>query len=161
MNLNSLMKIVKCLILTVYLLSVSCKNEMKLTLTDNIVNEIENLQHPYNIILYIDISGCTSCELQLLSPWTKYQPVLEKYETGLLLVIYHPNKQSVMEVLQTIGEFNCVFDATGKFKSANKRLFESVQDNTFVIDRNKNVIFTESPIKNEETWNRFIKCVRK
>jgi hypothetical protein len=161
MNSNSWIKIAKCLILAVYLLAVSCNNEIKLTLTDNLVNEIENLQNKYNIILYIDISDCTSCELQNLSPWTMYKQVLKKYETDLLLVIFHPDKQYIMEILQTVGDFNCVFDVLGQLKSANSRVFASVKDNIFVIDRNKNVIFTESPIKDEKTWKKFIKRIGK
>jgi hypothetical protein len=86
---------------------------------------------------------------------------LNKYNTGILLVINYSNEQVVIEILKSIGVFHFVFDKTSKFKIMNYEIFQAASDGVFVIDRDKNVIFAGSPIVNEEKWNTYRKIIEK
>ncbi|MDR2423315.1 MAG: hypothetical protein LBD59_01145 [Prevotellaceae bacterium] len=152
------------ILLIVFTVFASCKGELKMVLTDTVSNKINHLAQQYKhiIVVGIDATECTGCAIQNISQWTgKQVQTLKKYNVGLLFFVYHASDHTVKELFETLKDFNCVFDAIGKFKSANSKVFNSVKDNIFVIDRDKNVIFTESPIKDEKTWKRFIKRVKK
>jgi hypothetical protein len=73
MNLNKLIKI--CFFLAV-MITFSCKNEIKVLLTDTISDKIES-QYKYMVIIYLEGIGCTSCALQNLHPWARHKQVLE------------------------------------------------------------------------------------
>jgi hypothetical protein len=51
------------------------------------------------------------------------------------------------------------YDKTHKFRTSNDKIFRIACNGVFVIDKNKNVIFTGSPIATEENWKSFIKLV--
>ncbi|MDR3244885.1 MAG: hypothetical protein LBT50_00450 [Prevotellaceae bacterium] len=112
------------------------------------------------IIIYIDIAGCTPCSLSNLEPWKNYKKTLAKYDAGVLLVFRNPDEEKIIDILKSMEiTFHFMFDKTGKFKAENE-IFKSV-GNILVIDKNKNVIFSESPIKNEQTWGMFLKKIKK
>jgi hypothetical protein len=76
------------------------------------------------------------------------------------LVINNTNEQNIIEILKSLEiSFHFVFDKKAKFRIMNDNIFRIASDGVFVIDKNKNVIFTESPIKNDKTRNDFIKLV--
>jgi hypothetical protein len=139
----------------------SCKQEwIKVTFPDNIPDETEQYiqNHEYTVLLCIDSTECSPCVLNF---WKPYKRVLEKYDTGILLIIRNSDEQVVINILKSLKVvFHFIIDKEEKFKAENK-IFKSVTDNIFVIDKNKNVIFSESPIKNEQTWGKFMKIIRK
>jgi hypothetical protein len=151
------------LVLSVFLL-VCCKQEIK-TVFPDITEETEQylLHNNYTVIVYINVVAgqCVVCALESLKAWQKYGRVLEKYKTGVLPVIRYNDKDAVLNACQSMGEFYPVIDSLYKFRMLNNGIFESAVDNIFVVDRNKNVIFTESPIKNEKIWKKFIKRIKK
>jgi hypothetical protein len=155
-----------CFLLVVIVSTFSCKNEIKVVLTDAVSEKIEQDNHRYKYMtaIYLDGTGCTSCALQNLRPWARHKPVLDKYSIGLLLVINHSNEQAVIEILKAIDTFDAfdiVFDKTGEFRTINDEIFKVAHDGIFIFDEHKNVIFNESPLKSEEKWNAFIKLITK
>ncbi|MDR0605917.1 MAG: hypothetical protein LBG80_16630 [Bacteroidales bacterium] len=157
MNLNKLLLFILCISGII-----SCKKDFsKVVFTDvNIEQYTQN--NEYTTIVYVDsIGGCSPCAFQYLHSWKAYQKALNKYNTGILLVINYSNEQLVIEILKSIGAFHFVFDKTSKFKIMNYQIFQTASDGIFVIDRNKNVIFTGSPISDEKKWNSFMKLVKK
>jgi hypothetical protein len=105
--------------------------------------------------------GCTPCSFSAISTWTHLKPNFAEQNTGILLIINNPDEQSVLESLKENKiTVPFVFDNKRIFKISNLDIF-SKAGNIFVIDRDKNVIFTESPIKDEKTWKKFIKRIGK
>ncbi|MDR0603431.1 MAG: hypothetical protein LBG80_03900 [Bacteroidales bacterium] len=157
------MNLSRILLLVVFISTlISCKNAFdKVVFTDaNIEKYTQN--NEYTVIVYVDSTGgCRPCAFQHLNLWKAYQKSLNKYNTGILLVINYSDEQLVIEILKSIGVFHFVFDKTGKFKIMNYEIFQTASDGIFVIDRNKNVIFTGSPIINEEKWNAYRKIIEK
>jgi hypothetical protein len=150
----------------VTVIAFSCKNEIKAVLTDAVSEKIEQGNHRYKYMatIYLDGTGCTSCALQNLRPWARHKQVLDKYNTGILLVINHSSEHAIIEILKNIDifdAFDIVFDKDGEFRKTNSSVLRVAHDGIFVFDENKNVILTESPIKSEEKWNAFIKIITK
>lgn len=140
----------------------SCKNELKVVLTDIVPDKTEH-QYNYTAVIYLDGKGCTSCALQNLRPWARHKQILEKYNTNILLVINHFNEQVILETLKNLdifNAFNVVFDKDGKFRTMNSNVFKIAHDGIFIYNEDKDVIFTGSPIATEEKWNIFIKLVK-
>jgi hypothetical protein len=114
----------------------------------------------YTAIVYVDsTSGCTPCAFRYLNTWKIYQKTLNKHNTEIFLIINHSDEHLVTEILKSIGVFKFVFDKKSKFKIVNYQIFQDASDGVFVIDKNRNVVFTGSPIVNEETWNSFVKLI--
>jgi arsenate reductase-like glutaredoxin family protein len=153
----SLNKFILCLVLVF----VSCKHAETITFLDNTPREVHQYiqQHQYTVIIYIDIATCTPCSLSNLAPWKNYKKTLDKYDTGVVLVFRNPDEEKIIDILKSMEiTFHFMFDKNGKFKAENK-IFKSITDNIFVINKNKNVIFSESPIKNEQKWEKFFKIM--
>jgi hypothetical protein len=128
---------------------------------DNIPNETKRYMYlyDYTVVIYIDSAQCTPCSLEHLKLWKFCKKDLEEHNTGILLIIHNSDEQLVIETLKSIGVFNFILDKGGKFK-LNNEIFKIINNNVFVMDRNKNVIFTESPIANKKQWDLFIKGIK-
>jgi peroxiredoxin len=145
----------------------SCDEEsVKIVFTDVVQPEIEQYiqKQKYVVVIYVDSTECTPCSLNHLSLWKKHQKELTQHETGILLIIHNSDEDAVINVLKDkkIG-FNFIFDKGRKFKLKNREAFGlsyDNYDNTFVMDRNKNVVFNGSPITSEEKWKSFIKFLK-
>ncbi|MDR0421109.1 MAG: hypothetical protein LBH30_06655 [Prevotellaceae bacterium] len=112
-------------------------------------------------LLYIDGRECTTCSLSFLDSWKLYENILQKYNIGVTLVVLTTRRQDVIDILKSFKiNFPFVFDNGGKFRIMNDEIFKVAQDGIFVFDKNKNVIFTGSPIVSEEKWNSFVKLVK-
>jgi hypothetical protein len=156
MNLNKLI-----LGLFSVFLAVSCRQELKVTFQEN-ADDIETYieSHKYTVIVYMNPEGCTTCHMSTLSPWKLYRKILDKYNIHVLLMVNSTNEEYITEILKSLElSFYLVFDKKGKFKIMNNEIFQIASDEVFVIDKDKNVIFTESLIKNDKTLNTFIKLV--
>jgi Fe-S cluster biogenesis protein NfuA len=142
---------------------VSCTQELKVIFPENIDDADFNIQsHEYTAIVYIKPEGgCTACTMSNLNPWKLYKDVLSKHNVDILLIISSMDEQNIREMLKSLNiTFPVVFDKKSKFKIMNDKIFQVVPDGMFVIDKNKNVIFTGSPIANEKKWKSFIELIK-
>jgi hypothetical protein len=115
----------------------------------------------YVVVIYIDSSDCAPCSLRNLDLWNPRTKELKDNNTGILLVIHNSDEQAVLDAFKTTGiTLPFIFDKGGKFKASNE-VFKYVRGNTFVMDKNRNAIFNESPIASEKAWNSFIKLTGK
>jgi uncharacterized protein (DUF1499 family) len=139
----------------------SCKQELKVAFPSNI-EKIENIMsYKHTVIIYIDGRECTACSLNDLKPWKLYEKSFDKFNINVLLVIFSANEQNAIRILNSLNiKFPVVFDKKGEFRTINSKIFKVVSDGVFVIDKDKNVIFTGSPIADEKKWNSFIELVK-
>jgi hypothetical protein len=143
-------------VLAVILLA-SCKREIKVIFPDVIQNQVtQHVQNQNYVVIYVDSSDCTTCSLRNLAFWNAREKELKNNNTGILLVIHHSNEQLVLNTLETLEIFfPVIFDKGRKFKAKNIEIFYAAQDNTFVMDKDKNVIFIGSPIATEKNGNHY------
>jgi hypothetical protein len=141
---------------------VSCKHEIKVVFPDAIQNQItQHIQEQNYVVIYVDSSDCTTCSLRHLTFWNARKKELKDNNTGILLMIHHSDEQLVMTTLQSMEIFfPFILDKGRKFKVKNIEILGIAKDNTFVMDRNKNVIFIGSPIASEKEWKSFIKLIK-
>jgi hypothetical protein len=93
--------------------------------------------------------------------WNPHKKELKDNNIGLFLVIHNSDEQAVIETFKTMGiAFPFVFDKGGKFK-ANNEVYKYARGNTFVMDKNRNAIFNESPIASEKSWKQFVSLINK
>jgi hypothetical protein len=141
---------------------ISCKQEViTVVLPDNIPVEMEQYvqNHKYTVMIYVDSTDCTPCSFKYLVPWYPLQTECEKNGIGVLLIIRNSDERAVIHTLESIGTFHFIFDKGGKFK-ANNKIFKIAKDNIFVMDKNREVIFIDSPIKDKQTWIKFLKRIK-
>jgi peroxiredoxin len=141
----------------------SCGGEpIKIVFPNAVQPEIEQYmqKHKYMVVVYVDSAECTPCSLNHLSLWKTHRNELEQNKTGILLIINNSDEDAVMNVLKNKKiTFYFIIDRGKKFKLTNRDAFGLSYDNTFVMDKNKNVIFNGSPIATEEKWKSFIKLI--
>jgi hypothetical protein len=141
----------------------SCKNEIKVVFPEDVLNEVSQYIQACNyvVVIYIDSSSCAPCSLQNLDFWNPHKEELKDNNTGILLVIHNSDEQAVLDLFKTMRiTFPFIFDKGGKFK-ANNEVFKYARGNTFVMDKNRNAVFNESPIANEQVWKQFIGLINK
>lgn len=143
---------------------VSCGDRTVKIVFPNVVQpDIEQYmqKQKYMVVVYVDSSECTPCSLNHLSLWKKHQNELKQNETGILLIIHNSDENIVINILKDKKiSFHFMIDRERRFKYKNREAFVPSYDNTFVMDRNRNVIFSGSPIATEEKWKSFIKLVK-
>jgi peroxiredoxin len=139
---------------------IGCKDEIKVTLPDNYSNEIQQYikQQQYMVMIYVDSSDCTPCSLKPLFRWNSLKDKLEKNGIGVLLIFRNSDERVVARSLKLIGTLHFIIDKGGKFK-VNNKFYKYIKDNIFVMDKDNNVVMTQSPIANEKTWKSFIKII--
>jgi hypothetical protein len=161
MNLNKLLWGLVFMAFSIYCKQGLCQDKLKVSFhSDTIENCIKSYE--YLVIIYIKPEGCISCAMSnLINPWEIYKKKLARYNTGILLVINSTQEQNFVDILKSFKITLChAFDKAQKFRTSNDKIFQIAHDGVFVIDRDKNVIFTGSPISTEEQWNSFIKTVK-
>jgi Icc-related predicted phosphoesterase len=150
------------LLILVAIVSASCKETIETVFPNVVQSEIEQYiqKHKYMVVIYIDSATCTPCSLNHLILWRKHREELTRNKTGVLLVIQNSDEQAIINTLESIKvTFPFIIDREKKFKIKNIRIFSIARDNTFVMDKDREVIFVGSPIATEEKWNSFIKLV--
>jgi hypothetical protein len=158
MNLN------KLILALIGICLISCEQnskDLKTVFPDNTTKTEKYIaSHKYLIIVRINENDCTPCALNDLNMWKLYKNIFDKYNIGILVVLPTATNQNSVESLQCIDiPFHIVFDEMNKFKVKNDKIFRVARDGVFVIDKDKNVIFTGSPITTEEKWNAFMNLV--
>jgi hypothetical protein len=141
----------------------SCKDKIKVIFPDSVRDEVTQYiqTHNYIVVIYVDSSNCAPCSLRNLDFWNPRNKELNDNNTGILLVIHNSDEQQIVNTLKTLDiSFPFIFDRGRKFKAENIRIFGITRDNTFVMNKDKDVIFIGSPIASEEKWNSFIKLVK-
>jgi hypothetical protein len=137
---------------------------MEVEFPDDVSNEITQYVRERNhvVVVYIDSSNCAPCSLRNLDFWNPHKKELKDNNTGVLLVIHNSDEQSVINTLKDLGiSFPFIFDKGIKFKIKNIEIFANTRDNTFVMNKDKHVIFTGSPIASEENWKSFVKLIKR
>jgi hypothetical protein len=153
----------RCILFILFIVFISCKREFKIVFPDTVRNTVETYlqEYKYLIIVYVDSSECTQCALSHLTQWKRHGKELSECNTGVLFVIQNSDEQAVLKVLKTVEIiFPFVFDK-GKEIKTNNKIFKSISENVFVIDRNLNTIFLESPVTSRKRWNMFRKKIDK
>lgn len=139
---------------------VACKHEIKAVLPDDYPAEVKQYmqQYKYMAMIYVDSSDYTPCSFKHLIQWYSVRNDFEKNGVGILVIFRNSDEKTVIKALRSIGTFYFVFDKGGKFKADN-RVFKYATDNIFIMDKDRNVLFTESPLKDEKTWKSFVKLM--
>jgi peroxiredoxin len=141
----------------------SCREEIKVVFPYAIQSEIEQYiqQQDYVIVVYIDSAACTPCSLDHLTLWKTHREELSRSNTGILLVIHNSDEQAIINTLKSIKvTFPFIIDRGRKFKAKNIGIFGMAHDNTFVMDKDRKMVFPGSPIASEEKWKSFVKFVK-
>lgn len=113
------------------------------------------------IVAYVDSCLCTSCYFKDFQKYNMHN--LESHMTDLVFVVSESiyTKMGIDSVLKQYGlDYLVLLDVKGHLKQNNDFLHNPVY-NVFVIDRDYNIIWLGSPIKNEDTWNLFLAEIKK
>lgn len=114
----------------------------------------------YVLILYFEIEDCMPCILDNVNLLKIYKSDLDKFKTGVLLVIQDSDKnddvKSIMEDLDI--HYPVYFDKGNSFRDSNNSMKHKIC-HTFIMNKFYEVIWIGSPIKNEQTLIRYRKMM--
>ena len=113
----------------------------------------------YKILTYVDSVGCTSCRLDL----PQWKQLIDSCHNcfsnvGFLFVIHSTNFK-IFEQELIISNFNypVIFDFKNSFDKLNH--FPPFPYQTFLLDKDNNVLLVGSPVNNPKMWELYKKTI--
>lgn len=152
----------KNILVPLIFLLLACGNERKIMFQAMDFHCIDSCIQNNNITVfcYIDSADCTVCSMQWLNLWLHYLNELKKYDTGIALIVNNTDEYVVKNYLTHLQlDFPVVFDKSSMIKQKNAIVLN--HHSIFAVNENKEVVWLGSPIKNEDTWNLFIKMLQR
>lgn len=122
-------------------------------------DSLKNYSDKNLLIIVIDSTDCTSCTLQNIDMLKMYKEKFIEFNIDILIIAQRKNK-NVESILDNMGiDFPIFFD-NSEFIIKNKLMYNSLL-HTFLINREKKVIWVGSPIRTENSWNIFCQMMKK
>jgi len=118
-------------------------------------------RHRYNILVYVDSVGCTSCNLGL-TEWKAYieKSKLKAYNVGFLFVVQSNNYTEFEQQLKCKQfSYPIIYDPHGTFNKLNKFPKEN-KYHTFLLDKKNKVVLIGSPVKSENMYKLYDEVIR-
>jgi hypothetical protein len=118
-------------------------------------------KYNYTLILYVDSTDCTPCSLNDVSLFKQYEDQLRnQFNTEILLVIQNIDYDYVNTVLSNINiYYPFILDISKEFKTINK-IPDIHKYQTFLINKEKEIIWIGSPVINKNLWNLFTQAMQ-
>jgi hypothetical protein len=110
----------------------------------------EIMEKPYKILLYVDTTGCTSCNLKLIE-WKNLIDEIDSIAPGKVGFVFLLNSKNKKEIISLFNSFNInypiIIDSTDAINKANH--FPSKPSyRCFLLDRNFKVLAIGNPALN-------------
>jgi hypothetical protein len=168
------------LLLTIVLLSYSCKSKKKEQEAEKIVTEwigkeirfpkdigfsimgkdtscANLLQKPFKILLYIDSTGCTGCRLKFYD-WKSLKEEADSIAPKSIsfIFIFQPKNEKELQFILRKNQLNepVIIDPTDKINKQNhfpkKRPYQC-----FLLDKNNKVVMVGNPFLNPKIWKLY------
>ena len=118
------------------------------------IDKLYNAQ--WIIVIYVDSLNCIECDLDLIE-WKQRVRELEKLciDVPFLFVINAKYSSKVREIAKRDNfKYPFFFNKNNYYSSINKQL-ESVKFSTFLLDKEKEIIFVGNPINNPKVWQLY------
>ncbi len=122
-------------------------------------DSLKNYSDKNLLIIVIDSTDCTSCTLQNVDMLKLYKEKFIEFNTGILIIAQRKDK-NVKSILDNMGIDFPIFYDDSEFILKNKLMYNSLL-HTFLINREKKVIWVGSPIRTENSWNLFCQMMKK
>lgn len=111
---------------------------------------------------YIRLADCISCSMSRQAKLCYRKSELAEYDTGVLLIIEDNDKKDEIRTLITDMHINLdyIFDVKNEFAKANPIMAENPICDMCLIDKTGKVIWLGSPIRNEQSLERYRKMMQ-
>lgn len=113
----------------------------------------------FNMIVYVDSSECTPCELGHLRFWNpliKESLEKSKYKTGLTIILA-PKEKDWFDLNEEIKESdipaNIYIDSTYVFLKNNPFIPKEKKYHSFLLNKNNEIILVGNPVNNKRIKN--------
>lgn len=131
-------------------------------MTKDIENKIEEFfpEKKYFLLIYLENKECMPCKLEKVDMLKHYKSDFDKFYTGIALIIQDGDKkderrEDVRFLLKEAGmDYPIIFDENDEFIKNNKAISNKLC-RTFIVDKDKKVIWIGSPIQNEKSMTRY------
>ena len=123
----------------------------------------ENLSKPFRLIVFVDSSSCSLCEIRKIWKWEAFLKEKERSNFIGLFVILETNRKKMADIKETLESdgISCPVYLDYKFSFLrnnphvpNNHLFHS-----FLLDKNDSVILIGEPIQNKTIENLYDKKI--
>lgn len=135
----------------------------QISLPENLRHEIDSISadHDYSLIYIVEAEECVPCSLLVLNTISHFKSEFDTYNTGIIITINgKADKDSTAMLLNEMRiNYPVVFDTHSELFSLNKVIKNHHICRTFIIDKNYNVIWIGSPVKNSESLERYRKTM--
>ncbi len=126
---------------------------------DTTISASEILDKDYNVLTFVDTTGCTECNLRLYD-WRLLIEEVKQYskEINFIFVIHSSNFDEI-SAFAVKNKFNypLFYDYDNSFAKANKNLPAQPEFQSFLLDNEGKVILVGNPVKNKSLWKLYKK----
>ncbi len=141
-------------------------SEMLLWTRDS-TDRTPNTHTEYKLVVYIDSTHCTECELKKMYLWDDFVKLEHKYN-GLFRVVFivQASKKSTSKALTSAFRFHKVeypmyIDSTSMFSKMNRHIPLENMYHVFLLDKKDSVVLVGNPQFNPEIENRLLQILEK
>jgi hypothetical protein len=126
-------------------------------LSKDSILEIDNKSKDYKILLYVDSTGCTICQLRLAIWKTYIEELGDKIE---FLFYLRPKTERELSAILKIAQFNypVFIDRDNELNKLNQ-LPSNPQYQCFLLDSNDRIVSVGNPANNHEIWELYTKII--
>ena len=105
----------------------------------------------YTYVMYVDSMSCSLCTLKEMNKWTRYMEEMSAFNINFMPV-FKPMKRDLPEFVYRVKAMNLPFtvyiDSLGVLEEDNTSLRDLGDWNTFIIDKEGQIIIVGNPIRN-------------
>ena len=134
-------------------------NQMMCWTNDSLKNDSPNEQAKLKLVVYMDSSQCTECEIKTMHLWDDFVKLEKKYDGRFKVVfIVQASKKSPARVIASAFkhfkvEYTMYIDSTNIFSSVNPHIPAEKMYHVFLLDENDNVRLVGNPQFNPDIEN--------
>ena len=124
------------------------------------VVETAMLNNKFTVFCYIDSTDCDPCALLWLHRWNYFEDELNKLNTNVALIVRSSDEKAIQDAMAQMRlNYPVIFDGNSTIKISNEAILN--RHSVFVVNHKKEVIWLGLPIECENSWNSFLKHLRR
>ena len=129
---------------------------------DQVLTVSPDIARP-TLIIFIDSTSCTSCQISHLNEFEKLFDLSAGSELFDMMILFSPKTEEtsklIKDILLSVIEYDIYVDSNSEFMLYNEQIPSDERFHIFLINKEKKPIFVGNPLATEELWKIFLKRI--
>lgn len=136
-------------------------SQMRLYIRDSVIKK-PNTQAEYKLVVYMDSSHCSECEMKKMHLWDDFVKLEDKYDGRFSVVfIVQTSSNSTFDAIVSAldryeVEYQIYVDNANVFSKQNPHIPSRKMYHVFLLDEKNNVVFVGNPLLNSDIENSLL-----